>query len=60
MKIAKLETFDTRVRLFREGHGGYGRYRLGADCRPISADITAEVFHRQIAPHALGTDVAGS
>jgi L-alanine-DL-glutamate epimerase-like enolase superfamily enzyme len=56
MKIAKLETFDTEfvsfVKLTADtGDVGWGQ--MSTYC----ADITTEVFHRQVAPHALGTAV---
>ena len=56
MKIVKLETFGndfvTFTRVTTEsGATGWGQLST------YNADITATVFHRQIAPHALGTDV---
>ena len=56
-RIAKLETFGDEfvcfVRLTTEaGEVGWGQ------CSTYNADITATVFHRQVAPHALGTDAA--
>lgn len=55
MKITRLETFCTPfvgfVRVTTEtGDQGWGQVST------YNADITCEVFHRQIAPHALGTD----
>jgi L-alanine-DL-glutamate epimerase-like enolase superfamily enzyme len=55
MKIVSLETFSTRnlsfVRLVTdEGVEGWGQ------TAPFNADITAQVFHRQVAPHALGAN----
>lgn len=55
MKIASLETFTNEfvgfVRVTTDtGHQGWGQVST------YNADITCEVFHRQIAPHALGTD----
>jgi L-alanine-DL-glutamate epimerase-like enolase superfamily enzyme len=55
MKITRLETFTTRnislVRLTTDdGAQGWGQMST------FNADISATVFHRQIAPHALGTD----
>jgi len=55
MKIARLETFATRY---------VGFVRVTADTGDIGwgqvstyhADITAQVFHRQVAPHAMGAD----
>ena len=57
MKITKLETFGNEfVALTRvtteTGATGWGQLST------YQADITAQVFHRQIAPHALGTQVA--
>ena len=56
MKIAKLETFDTPfvcfVRVTTDtGATGWGQTST------YQADITTEVFHRQVAPWALGTEV---
>ena len=55
MKIRSLETFSNRyVCLVRvrtdEGGEGWGQ------TAPYNADITAQVLHRQVAPHALGAD----
>ncbi len=55
MKIRKLETFSTRtigfVRVTADsGEEGWGQVST------YNADITCEIFHRQVAPHALGTD----
>ncbi|MEZ5925935.1 MAG: mandelate racemase/muconate lactonizing enzyme family protein [Hyphomicrobiaceae bacterium] len=55
MKIAKLETFATTfvgfVRVTTDsGETGWGQVST------YNADITAEVFHRQVAPHVLGGD----
>jgi L-alanine-DL-glutamate epimerase-like enolase superfamily enzyme len=55
VKIEQLETYATRdVALVRvrtgDGGDGWGQFA------PYNADITTEVFHRQVAPHALGTD----
>lgn len=55
MKIARLETFCTPfvgfVRVTTDtGHQGWGQVST------YNADITCTIFHRQIAPHALGTD----
>ncbi|MQT14710.1 mandelate racemase/muconate lactonizing enzyme family protein [Segnochrobactrum spirostomi] len=55
MKIRRLETFSNRavgfVRVTTEdGREGWGQLST------YNADITAQVFHRQIAPHALGAD----
>ena len=55
MKIARIETYDTRqVCLVRvvtdDGRDGWGQ------TAPYNADITAQVIHRQVAPHAIGAD----
>jgi L-alanine-DL-glutamate epimerase-like enolase superfamily enzyme len=55
VRIASLETFgNEHVALVRvrtdEGAEGWGQVA------PYNADITAQVLHRQIAPHALGRD----
>jgi L-alanine-DL-glutamate epimerase-like enolase superfamily enzyme len=55
MKITKLETFsNTSVGFVRatteSGAQGWGQFS------PYNADITAAVFHRQIAPYSLGAD----
>lgn len=55
MKITSLETFSTRdigfVRVaVEDGASGWGQVS------PYNADITLQVFHRQIAPWALGAD----
>lgn len=55
LDIQSLETFSNefvglvRVRT-RDGSEGWGQVA------PYNADITAQVVHRQIAPHALGRD----
>lgn len=55
MKIARLETFCNEfvgfVRVTTDsGDQGFGQVST------YHADITCEIFHRQIAPHALGGD----
>ena len=55
MKIAVVESFgNADVALVRvrtdEGLEGWGQVA------PYNADITAQVLHRQVAPHALGRD----
>ncbi len=55
MKIAKLETFTSPFVGFTRvtadtGDEGWGQVST------YNADITCEVFHRQVAPHALGCD----
>ncbi|WP_435258660.1 mandelate racemase/muconate lactonizing enzyme family protein [Thioclava sp. FR2] len=54
-KIARLETFSTEFLAFvrvtcDDGSFGWGQTST------YNADITAQVFHRQIAPWALGAD----
>ena len=56
MKIYKLETYSNRsvgfVKLTTEdGSEGWGQFST------FNADITAQVFHRQIAPNSLGQDI---
>ena len=55
MRIASIETFSTRdvaiVRV-RTDDGAFGWGQVS----PYNADITAQVVHRQVAPHALGRD----
>lgn len=55
MKIKAVETFCTEDICFvrvstDDGHQGWGQVA------PYFADITAQVLHRQVAPHALGQD----
>jgi len=55
VKITKLETFCNEfvgfVRATSDtGHQGWGQVST------YNADITCEIFHRQVARHALGTD----
>ncbi len=55
MRIKRLETFANRfvgfVRVTAEdGSQGWGQLST------YNADITSQVFHRQIAPYALGAD----
>src|SRR5689334_17650421 len=55
MKIVRTETFHNRfigfVRVTAEdGSAGWGQVS------PYNADITCQIFHRQIAPWALGAD----
>jgi L-alanine-DL-glutamate epimerase-like enolase superfamily enzyme len=56
MKIARIETFTNRligfVRVTADsGEQGWGQVST------YNADITCEVFHRQVAPYALGADI---
>ena len=55
MRITRLETFGNEFLAFvrvtdESGLTGWGQVST------YNADITTQVFHRQIAPHALGTD----
>ena len=57
MKITKLETFGNEFVTFTRvttetGATGWGQLST------YNADITTAVFHRQVARHALGTDIA--
>lgn len=54
-RIARLETFSNEFVCFvcltaEDGATGWGQ------CSTYNADITATIFHRQVAPHALGRD----
>ena len=56
MKITKLETFGNAYVCFsrvtvEDGSTGWGQLST------YNADITAEIFHRQVAPHAVGTQI---
>ena len=56
MKITKLETFGNAYVCFtrvtaEDGSTGWGQLST------YNADITAEIFHRQVAPHAVGTEI---
>jgi L-alanine-DL-glutamate epimerase-like enolase superfamily enzyme len=58
MKIVKLESYGNEFVAFvrvttASGAVGWGQMST------YNADITTQVFHRQIAPHALGTDALG-
>ena len=55
MKIAKLETFGNEFVCFVKATADTGDVGWG-QTSTYHADITAEVFHRQIAPHALDRD----
>lgn len=57
MKLTKLETFATEFVAFsrvtaEDGSTGWGQLST------YNSDITAQVFHRQVAPWALGRDIA--
>ncbi|MGI9401430.1 MAG: mandelate racemase/muconate lactonizing enzyme family protein, partial [Rhizobiaceae bacterium] len=56
MKIDRIDTFSTEDVCFvrvttDDGQSGWGQ------TAPYHADITAQVLHRQIAPHSLGSSV---
>ena len=55
MKITMLETFCTPFVGFVRATTETGAFGWG-QVSTYQADITCEVFHRQVAPHALGTD----
>ena len=57
MKIAKLETFDTPFVCFVRVTADDGAFGWG-QTSTYNADITAQVFHRQLVPWALGADPA--
>jgi L-alanine-DL-glutamate epimerase-like enolase superfamily enzyme len=55
MKLARIESFSNEFVCFvrataEDGAQGWGQVA------PYCADITAQVLHRQVAPHALGMD----
>ena len=56
MKIARLETFANRFVGFTRVTANTGDQGWG-QLSTYHADITAQIFHRQIAPHALGQPV---
>ena len=53
MKITKLETFTTEFVGFVRATSDTGAQGWG-QVSTYNADRTCEIFHRQIAPHALG------
>lgn len=55
MKLVKLETFATEFVAFVRATSETGAIGWG-QLSTYNADLSAEIFHRQIAPHALGTD----
>mgnify|MGYP000321379533 FL=1 len=56
MELAKLETFSTERVGFVRAHTTDGDVGIG-QFAPYNADITATVFHRQVADHALGRTI---
>ena len=55
MKIAKLETFTDEFVCFVRVTTDSGAIGWG-QTSTYNADITAQIFHRQVAPWALGAD----
>lgn len=55
MKITSLETFTRGHLAFVRARTESGAEGIG-QMSPYNADITTLIFHRQIAPHALGQD----
>lgn len=55
MKIERLETFSTKMDSIVRVTTNTGEQGIG-QISPWNADISATVFHRQVAPHALGRD----
>ena len=53
MKIKKLETFCNPFVGFVRATADTGEQGWG-QVSTYQADITCEIFHRQVAPHALG------
>ena len=55
MKLKQLETFANEYICFVRATAEDGAYGWG-QVAPYNADITAQIVHRQVAPHALGMD----
>jgi len=55
MKIQSIETFTNRQVTIVRARTDDGAEGVGQTA-PFNADITAQVLHRQVAPHALGAD----
>ncbi len=55
MKIAKLETFTNEFVGFVRVTADTGDFGWG-QVSTYHSDITAQIFHRQVAPYALGGD----
>jgi L-alanine-DL-glutamate epimerase-like enolase superfamily enzyme len=53
MKLIKIETFSTEFVCFVRATAEDGSHGWG-QVAPYCADITAQVLHRQVAPHVLG------
>ena len=58
MKIERLETFCNRFVGFVRVTASGGVHGWG-QVSPYNADITCEIFHRQVAPWAIGEDALG-
>ncbi|MCB2116834.1 MAG: mandelate racemase/muconate lactonizing enzyme family protein [Rhodobacteraceae bacterium] len=54
-KISKVESFSTEFVSFTRVTAEDGAFGWG-QCSTYNADITAEVLHRQVAPHVLGQE----
>lgn len=54
-KLVKLETFSNEFVGFVRATSESGAIGWG-QVSTYNSDITCDIFHRQIAPHALGTD----
>ena len=59
MKIQKLETFTSPYVSFVKVTTDDGLSGIG-QMSTYHADITAQVFHRQVAPWVLGQSIAGA
>jgi len=57
MNLQKIETFSTEFVCFVRATAEDGAQEWG-QVAPYCADITAQVLHRQVAPHVLGMDCA--
>ena len=55
MKLKQLETFTNEFVCFVRATAEDGSYGWG-QVAPYHADITAQIVHRQLAPHVLGMD----
>ena len=57
MKIKRLETFTRRQLSIVRVTTDEGAWGIG-QTSPFNADITAQVFHRQVAPYVLGAETS--
>src|SRR6476619_8480006 len=55
MRIDRVDTYGNEWVAFVRGRTDDGAEGWG-QVAPYNADVTAEVLHRQVAPHALGMD----